>query len=289
MRSMKRVFSSAVLMILFSLFAVREVDAEDRMQAGYASLQFVAEVLGLKAGEDFQMGIRMSMDPHWHSYWINPGDSGLATKISWDMPDGFKADEIIGPYPHRVDYETGLTSYTYDGEILFLSRIHVPVHLKREGSVQIKAEVKWLACEKICVPGKASIQVSLPMAGGEPTPNPEFAKVFKEKELDYPSAESLWTIEAFEELDALRIEILSPKKGEYVLSNIQFFPFRDDLIDHTAKQAATKTEQGYEMIIPKSIVWSPPVDRLSGLLVADEGWSGPGTHRALSVNILLKH
>src|SRR3569833_2714534 len=42
-------------------------------------------------------GLRMKHDRQWHTYWRNPGDSGLPTKLTWTLPEGVTASDIRWP------------------------------------------------------------------------------------------------------------------------------------------------------------------------------------------------
>jgi len=81
--------------------------------------------------------LRLVHDPHWHTYWLNPGDSGLATKLS--------TGTIEWPAPERI-VAGPLTSFGYSGEVLF----PVTPNVKR-------VTVAWLECAEICIPGKADL------------------------------------------------------------------------------------------------------------------------------------
>ena len=48
-------------------------------------------------GERFHVGLVQKLAPHWHTYWLNPGDSGEPTQIHWTLPAGAKAGEIAWP------------------------------------------------------------------------------------------------------------------------------------------------------------------------------------------------
>ena len=56
--------------------------------------ELISEVSQVKPGEPFWVALRLTIRPHWHTYWKNPGDSGLPTEINWTLPAGVKADSI---------------------------------------------------------------------------------------------------------------------------------------------------------------------------------------------------
>ena len=76
--------------------------AADVVQSEHVETELVSEVAAIAPGEPFTVGLRMRMDDHWHTYWINPGDSGLATSIEWTLPEGFSAGPIRYPAPERI-------------------------------------------------------------------------------------------------------------------------------------------------------------------------------------------
>lgn len=125
-----------------------------------------------RPGETVTAALRLRMAPKWHTYWQSPGESGIATKITWTLPAGVTAGEIQWPVPEKATF-SGLTTYDYHGEIFLL----IPLTLAPDtapGSVEIKADVKWLECEAQgqCVPGKAKLTASLKI-GTDSAPSPD--------------------------------------------------------------------------------------------------------------------
>lgn len=112
-----------------------------------------------RPGETVTAAIRLQMDPTWHTYWRNPGESGLPTSIAWTLPPGITAGDIQWPPPEP--YESGgLTTYVYHDEVLLL----VPLTLAdavKPGPALLQARVDWLECQVACVPGSAPVQATL--------------------------------------------------------------------------------------------------------------------------------
>jgi thiol:disulfide interchange protein DsbD len=101
------------------------------------------------------------MEKGWHTYWRNPGDSGLPTRVRWELPEGFAAAEIRWPYPIR--FTTGpLVSYGYEHEVLLPVEIRVPPSLA-SAEVRVAGRVDWLECREACVPGRADVSLLLPV------------------------------------------------------------------------------------------------------------------------------
>jgi thiol:disulfide interchange protein DsbD len=129
--------------------------------AGGVTAQLIAENTSIHPGTPFVIAVHLRMNPGWHIYWKNPGDTGLPTAVAWDLPKGFAASDIMWPAPQRF-IALGLASYGYEGEVSLLARIVPPAELG-PGEVTIHARVTWLACRTECTPGKADLALSLPV------------------------------------------------------------------------------------------------------------------------------
>ena len=147
-------------MIVFVLLSVPPACAQAVYDA-HTELELVSGVAAVVAGEPFDLAVRMKTDPGWHVYWKNSGDSGLPVSIRRDLPDGFKAGDIHWPVPERLE-EAGLTTYGYPMGVFLISEITPPASLAGD-TVTLKAHIDWLACERICVPGKADLLLNLPV------------------------------------------------------------------------------------------------------------------------------
>jgi len=114
-------------------------------------------------GETVRVGLHLRQAPGWHTYWQNPGDSGMATRIRWTLPPGAEAGPIEWPTPRRIVEPGDLEVYGYKEEVLLVSPIRVPSG-QPAGEFVLKADVSWLVCEAICIPGSAALELRLPVA-----------------------------------------------------------------------------------------------------------------------------
>lgn len=112
-----------------------------------------------KPGDTITAAVRLDMSPGWHTYWKNGGDSGAPTKIDWQLPAGVTAGEIQWPVPEKYAAE-GLTTYVYHGEAVLLVPLKLGSELK-PGPLELKAEVSWLECKELCVPGETVVSAKL--------------------------------------------------------------------------------------------------------------------------------
>lgn len=153
--------------------------------------ELVAEHPALVPGRTLSFGVRLRHAPHWHSYWINPGDSGLPTTLAWSLPRGYAAGEIEWPVPTRFDVG-GLYNIGYEGDVLLPVAITVPGEATVGSKVHVGLTVKWLVCREECIPGKATLALDLPVARELPSPDARWTAAFTQARLAQPQA-SAWS------------------------------------------------------------------------------------------------
>ncbi len=101
------------------------------------------------------LGIKFEIEPGWHIYWENSGDSGLPTEVKWNLPDTWEAGELNWPAPVKFRESGDLVTFGYEQEVLLFTQ--VLASLPDEGNIKISADVKWLVCKNLCVPGKTRV------------------------------------------------------------------------------------------------------------------------------------
>src|SRR3977135_3814127 len=134
--------------------------------------KLLADVTAVVPGKPFTVGLLLHMGPNWHTYWKFPGHAGIPTEIKWKLPEGWKAGEIQWPIPLKLDEPGDIQIYGYHDEVLLMQEITPPASLK-DSSVQLAADANWLVCEKICIPGSATLKLDLPVAAESAAANEE--------------------------------------------------------------------------------------------------------------------
>ena len=127
----------------------------------------VAEIPGFAPGQSITVGLLLKTESHWHTYWRDPGDAGLATTLSLELPAGLKASEILWPKPKVFKDPGGLTGYGYEGDTLLPVAIAIPASYAGS-TIEIKAKADWLVCKDVCIPGSAALSLSLPSPAPQP-------------------------------------------------------------------------------------------------------------------------
>lgn len=180
LRTPDRLRAAARLAPALFAFAALPVLAQEE-DAGERPLEaeLVAQHAALRPGADALLGLRLRHAPHWHSYWINPGDSGLPTRLAWQVPQGWRASDIEWPLPRRYAVGT-LQNFGYEGEIVLPVALGVPADAKPGSRVRLAVTVKWLACREACIPGKDELTLELPVAADAGAADPRWGALFDE-------------------------------------------------------------------------------------------------------------
>lgn len=130
--------------------------------AEQSQARLVSEYQSIDGKEPFWVLLHLKLTPAWHSYWKNPGDSGLPTQINWRLPRGFKASDILWQVPQRISVGP-LMTYGYQDNAYHLVKITPPQEGYDRDTLHIEAQASWLVCKKDCIPEDAVLPLSIPI------------------------------------------------------------------------------------------------------------------------------
>lgn len=142
---------------------------------------------GIQAGQTFWLGLQIQHQPHWHTYWQNPGDSGLPTRLQWKLPDGLQAGEIAWPLPKKISIGN-LANYGYEGHLLLMVPVTVNAdhRFPSSGGLPIELRAEWLVCRQECIPQEAQFALNLPSAKAQADPAALFEAALKRQPQTLP-------------------------------------------------------------------------------------------------------
>ena len=115
---------------------------------------------GVAAGKPLWLALKIDHQPHWHTYWKNPGDSGLPTTLQWTLPAGVAAGSIQWPTPGRLPIGP-LMNYGYEGTLLLPVAVTVPAGFNAD-TLTVKLRAEWLVCKDVCIPESGDFELQLP-------------------------------------------------------------------------------------------------------------------------------
>jgi thiol:disulfide interchange protein/DsbC/DsbD-like thiol-disulfide interchange protein len=275
-RSLAGIFLSVALSLLLPC-------ARAQVQAS-----LVAADTAIQPGRPFTVALRLVHDPHWHTYWINPG-TGLPTTITWQLPAGFVAGDIQWPAPAVIKDHTGtVTGNGYDGDLLLPVRITPPAGLPPGAPITLKASVDWLMCKETCVPGDANVEITLPVVADTTAPDPRWNSDIARTLKELPRGLDAWRFTATRETSTITLSVKANRHtGEPVPTSLHFFA-EDNLVAFDLPQTVQPDQDGgFTLTLPISPDAPKDAKRLVGVLTAENGWLADGSLPGLRVNVPL--
>jgi thiol:disulfide interchange protein DsbD len=238
--------------------------------------ELVSEVSEVKPGEPFWVALRQTIKPHWHTYWKNPGDSGLPTEIAWKLPAGAKADPIVWPAPTLIDV-SGVINYGFHDDILLLVKITPPADLA--GTLALKADANWLVCDDVCIPEEGKFALDLPV-GPAAKPADASTRALFDKARQLVPTDSPWPARfglAKSGNPTLVVEAKGLKPD--TIRSVYFFPAEWGPVASMAKQTASVTAEGIRIPLKKGDAKATTAPQsIAGTLVLTEK-TGDGEQR----------
>jgi DsbC/DsbD-like thiol-disulfide interchange protein len=253
-----RLFLSAVALVCWSAALAAD-------EPSHVKVSLVPEVRTIAPGTPFSVAVLLKMDPRWHTYWINPGDSGAPTEIKWTLPPGFEAGPIQWPHPQRIEVPP-LVSFGYEGEAALLVRITPPRDLITSERVTLAAHVSWLECEELCLPGEATVSAVVP-TGPNVENDPTRAEFFSKARARLPLDSGEWRFAAGSGPAFVRLAATPPAWLKEPVPEAQFFPEVNGQFSN-GRSSWDRGGNAYVMDLPRS-----PADRSPGVGI---GLAGSG-------------
>jgi DsbC/DsbD-like thiol-disulfide interchange protein len=150
---------------------------EPEIPENLVRFHLVADVTRVAPGQELTIAARFDVEPTWHLYWVNPGETGLPTEVAIEAPDGFEVGPIQYPGPEKFESPGGIVSYGYSEHALLSAPVIAPDEIPESGA-RFAAEGSWLACREVCIVGKASAALVLPPASADEPSQPENTALF---------------------------------------------------------------------------------------------------------------
>lgn len=241
------------LSVLFAFAAVLAgatlAGAADVATTPRVEVRLVAETTGIPAsGGTISIGLIERMQPEWHTYWRNPGESGEPTTIDWSLPPGFVAGDIAWPRPERIAFGE-LANYGFRDEVLLRTEIAVPAGLAVGTTVSFTAHAKWLVCKDICIPEEATLDLALPVVAS-PAPNDQWRDIFAKYREREPLKTAAFDARFAAKDDAVTLFFQPTLNRTETGAGALFFPFTKGLLKASAPQVAEQRAGGFAITVP---------------------------------------
>jgi len=268
--------------LLLSLSALLPATALAQVKAS-----LVAAETAIVPGKPVQVALRLVHQPHWHTYWINPG-TGLVTEIKWSLPPGWTASAIQWPAPYVIKDKTGaITGNGFENDTFLPVTLTPPADLAPGTKVTLKASAEWLMCEDVCMPGNADVTLTLPVAATA-APDAALGSRLSAVVAGLPRADAAWKVSATRDAKAITLKVapVGPTAGKTAApADLRFFA-DDNLVAYELPQTITPDGAGGYMLT-LSISPDAPKDatKLAGVLTNEKGWLADGSLRGLRIDL----
>lgn len=254
------------LLLIALLLATASTQAPASEEAGVA-VEVLADVAAVVPGVPFRLGVRLTHQPGFHTYWQAPGIVGMATSIAWQLPEGFHAGPLQWPAPQDVKM-LRYKAFGFESEVLLVAEITPPPTLPAGTPLKLTAHATWMACASTCHPGTRLVSLELPVGA---TPVPSNKEAFAAAAHAVPRELLLTGLQARLGAGELRLSFTLPPNIE--ATGLRFIP-ESNIYDPNTEQtlstdAAGRCELSFP-VMPLALDSVPAT--LTGLLVRPAGW-----------------
>lgn len=239
--------------------ATQPAVADGTVQRDITRATLMTDTLFIKAGTPFKLGILLEPQYGWHSYWENPGDAGLATDLTWTLPEGFTAGPTEWPVPERID-EGPLTIYGYHNTVLLPITVTPPQSLSDASEYHFKLKASWLICKEICIPESADLDIALIV--GEPSPSMNESR-FLDAVKNAPK-KIADVLPYYPDTKHIRLAIPMSVIGIQSVNHAEFFMREINVQKYTAMPTLTLNKETADITVETV---NPAPEHFSGLLV----------------------
>ena len=251
---MKNFLSFIFIIFLFSFHANSKIAS---VSTDHADIELLVETKEIKINEDFVVGIKFNIEPGWHVYWKNPGDSGLPATVDWQNINSVKFKNFLWPPPEKTPEEP-LMTYGYYNELVLPAIFSVGSNFTDEGASQF--DIDFLICEKICIPESVSIEFDLSNYSDEDV---QLSRDILSSW--YNKLPKSFDKEAFIQASNNFISIeWEDEKNE--ISEVYFYPEDKGLIKYASNQELYKKDGSAILIIERPQRYSNDLQNISGVL-----------------------
>ena len=253
----------------------------------HVEAELVVENAAAVPGESTTVALRLKIDDGWHTYWRNPGDTGLPTTLDWKLPAGFQAGAIEWPAPKALQVGP-LVNYGYEGTVLHLVPLAVPRDAKPGGVADLAARADWLVCKETCIPDGADLKLALPIAE-HAAADTQWSGAFAAARAALPQRlDGGWRAEARGDGPTIVLTLAAPA-GAADPGSLRFFANAENQIEPSPPQSFARNGDGrYALTLPVSHRLAGNMTVLDGVVTASDGFANGGARiKAAAINVPL--
>jgi DsbC/DsbD-like thiol-disulfide interchange protein len=234
------------------------------VKAVHVTAELMTGAPAVAQGGSTDIALILHLEPGWHVYWINAGDSGEAPNVEWVLPEGITIGKMQFPVPTRLPLGP-LLDYGYEGTAVFPFDLHA-ANSVQVGETHLAAHVRWQVCRAVCVPGRAFLGVDLPLSAGQHASAVTglIAAAMRAEPRSLPSGVSVGVSGTRDHLK-LKIETGERETGA------EFYPLDEDAIRNAAEQKVVPTAKGVQLTMERADISDTLPTRLRGVVKLSGG------------------
>lgn len=212
--------------LVFLLFFSKYTSSQDFTDS-LVTCEIIAEKDFISSNDTVLIAVKMSIKDDWHIYWKNPGDNGLPTSFSWDLPEGFVIKDEAFPYPKRF-FSEGLVNFGYSNNVYFLFTLISSNLNSSQQKINLVCNIDWLSCRDVCIPGNALLTKELSLSSKKEKIDKN-VNLFNDIKLKLPINNCKIDISA--KLIGKEIEFnISEKSLNNPIKHLDFFPLEQGIV-----------------------------------------------------------
>jgi thiol:disulfide interchange protein/DsbC/DsbD-like thiol-disulfide interchange protein len=247
----------------------------------HVEAELVAGNTALVPGSALPVALRLRMEPGWHTYWRNPGDSGLPTTLAWKLPAGIGAEPLEWPAPQLLPVGP-LANYGYEGEVLLLAQLRPAAAFAAGSPVVVNARADWLVCKEICIPEGVDLALELPV-GTAATPDPRWGAPLAAARTALPQPLAGWQASAQGSGAKIALKLTPASAGAVDPGALHFFPYAEAQIEPSPPQTLTRDGDAYVLSLPVATNLAGGLTRVAGVVTAGNGFGANVRAAAIDV------
>ncbi len=250
------------------LFALASGVLAAGVRTEHVEAELVAAKTAVVPGEPLTVALRLKIEDGWHTYWRNPGDSGLPTTLAWTLPAGVAAGPIEWPAPRALPAGP-LVNFGYEGDALHLVEVQPSDALAVGDTLSLKARADWLVCRELCIPEGADLTLELPVARNAGV-DPRWGAAIAAARAALPQPLRGWQASAEAKGATIALKLV-PASAAANPGEIRFFPYASDQIEPSGAQRLARDGDAFVLTLPVASTLSGRPDRIAGVLTATGG------------------
>ena len=237
---MARLRNYPILLFLSLILLSSEAFLENKYVASNSSFEVIPEKNVIANESEIFLIVRFNLERDWHTYWINPGDSGNPASFDWDLPEGFNISKPIWPTPELIPYPP-LTTFGYTDELKLLFKLSLPKQFDAINNFSVKS--KWLVCADVCIPQEGKVNFILSKGSSND---------FSIQNILIDDVKSSIPQSINQKVSSkIESKILTLNLSDFGsdIKDAYFFPFEENIIDYSINQKLEKNFDGIKLNI----------------------------------------